>query len=193
MWSKSWNECCFSWRTHTLGSIWIFWLTENQQKSINKIHALHAWADTAAMASPGYFYIPLWLKFRASNNLLENLATVITTWIDIIAKRLGPGDCSLSMTDSSTSEGWPRKSNFKEDGENPIQATIRLKVSRRDAKRIMENKIKNYSQWFPGWMNDVSDGLSWDDDRSENEPINFFRSFTPLQISDHFEIVPLTR
>ena len=38
------------------------------------------------------FYIPLWLNFRASNNLLEHLAAVITPWIDIIAKRLGPGD-----------------------------------------------------------------------------------------------------
>ena len=41
------------------------------------------------------FYIPLWLKFRASNNLLEHLAAVITPWIDIISKRLGPGNSSL--------------------------------------------------------------------------------------------------
>ena len=153
-------------------------------------------AGLGGYSSDGFawrFYIPLWLKFRASNNLLEHLATVITPWIDIIAKRLGPGDCSLSMTDSSTSEGWLRKSNFKEDGENPIQATIRLEVSRSDAKRIMENKIKNYSQWFPGWMNDVSDALSRDDDRSDNEIINIFRSFTPSQIPDHFDIVPLPR
>ena len=50
------------------------------------------------------FYIPLWLKFRSSNNLLEHLATVITPWINIVAKRLRPGYCSLSMIDSSTSE-----------------------------------------------------------------------------------------
>ena len=85
---------------------------------------------------------------------------MITPLIDIIAKRLGPRDFSLSITDSSTSEGWLRKSNFKEDGENPIQATIRLEVSRSDAKRIIENKMKIYSQWFPGWMNYVSDALS---------------------------------
>ena len=102
-------------------------------------------AGLGGYSSDGFawrFYIHLWLKFRASNILLEHLAAVITPWIDIIAKRLGPGDCSLSMTDSSTSEGWLRKSNFKEDGENPIQATIRLEVSRSDAKIIMENKIK---------------------------------------------------
>ena len=44
------------------------------------------------------FYIPLELKFRASNNLLEHLATVITQWVDIIEKRLGPVYCNLSMT-----------------------------------------------------------------------------------------------
>ena len=97
------------------------------------------------------------------------------------------------MTYSSTSEGWLRKSNFKEDGENPIQSTIRIEVSRSDVKRIMENKIKNYSQWFPGCMNDVSDALSRDDSRSDDELIFFFRSFTSLQIPDHFKIVPLPR
>ena len=118
---------------------------------------------------------------------------MITPWVDIIAKRLGPGDCSLSITDSSTSEVWIRKSNFKEDEESPIQAAVRIEVSRSNAKRIMENKIKNYSQWFPDWMNGVSDAISWDDDRSDNEIINIFRSFTPSQIPDHFDIVPLPR
>ena len=62
------------------------------------------------------FYIPLWLKFRASNNLLKHLATVITPWINIITKRLGPRDFSLSMTDISTLEGWLRQPNFKDYG-----------------------------------------------------------------------------
>ena len=125
--------------------------------------------------------------------MLEHLATVITPWIYIIAKRLGSGDCSLSMRGNSTSEGWLIKSNFKEDGESPIQATVRIEVSRSDTNIIMENKIKNYSQWFPAWMNDVSDALSWDDDRSDNKQINIFCSFTPSQIPAHFEIVPLPR
>ena len=49
-------------------------------------------AGLGGYSSDGFawrFYIPLWLKFRASNNLLEHLAAVITPWIDIIAKRLG--------------------------------------------------------------------------------------------------------
>ena len=150
-------------------------------------------AGLGGYSSDGFswrFYIPLWLKFRTSNKLLDHLATVITPWINIIAKRLVPGDCSLSMTDSSTLEGWMRKSNFKEDGEI-IQANVRLEVSRSDAKIIMENKIKNYRKWFHGWINDVSDALSRDDDRSDDKLINISRSLTPLQIADHFEIVPM--
>ena len=46
------------------------------------------------------------------------------------------------MTDSSALEGWMRKSNFKEDGARPIQAIVRLEVSRSDAESIMENQIK---------------------------------------------------
>ena len=46
------------------------------------------------------------------------------------------------MTDISTSEVWLRKSNFKEDGESPIQATVRIEVSRSGAKRIMEINSK---------------------------------------------------
>eukprot|EP00957_Ditylum_brightwellii_P140309 10691000-Ditylum_brightwellii.AAC.1 len=76
------------------------------------------------------FYIPAHLQFRASNNLLEHIVAVITPWIDVITGRLGRGDCSLSMTDSSTSEGWLKKSNFSELTNDPIQATVRLEVCR---------------------------------------------------------------
>ena len=137
------------------------------------------------------FYIPPELQFRASNNLLEHMASVITPWIDILAGRLQPGDCSLSLTDSSTSEGWSHKTNFKEDGEEPIQATTRLEVARDHARHFMDAKIKDYSQWFPGKENDVADALSRDDDRDNEELTNILRSSVPQQVPSHFEIVPL--
>ena len=115
---------------------------------------------------------------------------MITLWVDIIEKRLGPGDCSLSMIDSSTSEGWLKKSNFIEKGKDAIQSTIRLEVSRGDAKRMMKKKIKNYAQFSPGSMNNVSDALSGDNDRSDEELINIFCTFTPSQIPYNFKIVP---
>ena len=67
-----------------------------------------------------------------------------------------------------------KKYNVIEEGEDVIQATVRLKVSRGDAKRMMENKIKNYAQWFPGSMNDVLDALSRNEDRSDDEVTNIF-------------------
>ncbi len=63
------------------------------------------------------FAIPPHLQFWASNNLLEHLAAVITPWIDIIAGRLSKGDCALSMTDNTTSEGWLQRTNFKEEND----------------------------------------------------------------------------
>ena len=137
------------------------------------------------------FYIPAELQGRASNNLLEHIASIITVWIDILAGRLKKCDCCLSMTDSTTSEGWTRKTNFKEDCEEPIQATIRIEVARFYAKLLMEHEIKNYSQWFPGEENDVSDALSRDDDRSDDELTTILRTFVPSQVPDHFEIVQL--
>jgi hypothetical protein len=44
-------------------------------------------------------------RFRATNNLLEHIAAIITTWVDIVCGCLHLGACALSMTDSTTLEG----------------------------------------------------------------------------------------
>ncbi len=67
-----------------------------------------------------HWYIPKPLKFRASNNLLEHLAAIISPWIDIIEGRLKPQDCVLLITDSTTAEGSLQKSNFSELGESKL-------------------------------------------------------------------------
>ena len=67
--------------------------------------------------------------------MLEYLGCIISPWVDILASRLGPGDCSLSMTDSTTAEGWQRRTNFIEDEEDPIQAEVRTEMAREDSKR----------------------------------------------------------
>ena len=68
-----------------------------------------------------HFKLPDKLQFCVSNNLLEFLAAIITLWIDIINRRLNPGDCALSMTNSTIAE--MQKSNFVGPDDNPIQAT----------------------------------------------------------------------
>jgi hypothetical protein len=52
--------------------------------------------------------------------------------VDILAGRLSTGDCALSMTDSTTSEGWLRKTNFLED-DDLVQAGVRIQVAREHA------------------------------------------------------------
>jgi hypothetical protein len=68
------------------------------------------------------FKVPDEYLFRASNNLLEFLAAIITPWIDLIEGYLSAGDCALSITDSTTAEGWMQKSNFVKPNKDPVQA-----------------------------------------------------------------------
>jgi hypothetical protein len=60
------------------------------------------------------WYLPKDLLFRALNNLLKHLAAIISPWVDILAGCLQKQDCVLLMTNSTTAEGWLKKSNFSE-------------------------------------------------------------------------------
>jgi hypothetical protein len=137
------------------------------------------------------FELPPGLRFRASNNLLEFMASIISPWIDILAKRLSKGDCALSMTDSTTSAGWLRKTNFKEDTVDPIEASTRIMIARHHAALFIESDIKEYSQWFEGKMNQVADALSREFELSDDDLTNTLRSLFPSQLPEHFIIVPL--
>jgi len=139
------------------------------------------------------FELPTHLRFRASNNVLEYIASIISPWIDIIEGRLKRGDCVLSMTDSTTSAGWLHKTNFKEvfGDDDPDQATARIAIARTHATLLLEQGIKEYSQWFPGKDNNVADALSRDFDRSDSELISILRSSCPSQLPPHFQIVQL--
>ena len=156
-------------------------------------------SDSCPMGLGGYthlgwawrFRIPPHLLFRASNNLLEHMASVITVWLEILAGRLRPGDCCLSMVDSSTSEGWTHRSNFSETGEEPEQARVRREVARDHAWHVLEAGVKDYSQWFPGDENDVADSLSRDFHLSDAELTNLLTHIVPQQLPQDFTIVPL--
>ena len=139
------------------------------------------------------FELPPNLRFRATNNLLEFMASIISPWIDIIAKRLSKGDCALSMTDSTTSAGWIRKTNFKEDDLDPIEAKTRIEIARHHALLFINNDIKEYSQWFEGKKNQVADALSREFERSDTELTDILRSLFPSQLPQHFKIVPLPK
>ncbi len=135
------------------------------------------------------FYLPEDLKFRASNNLLEHMAGIISPWVDILAGHLNDGDCSLSMTDSTTSKGWMRKMNFKEE-KHKIQATIRIEVAQSHAAQFMDHGVRKYSQWFRGIENNMADALSQDMDRSEDKLTQILFTHIPSQALNSFKIVP---
>jgi hypothetical protein len=78
------------------------------------------------------------------------------------------------MIDSTTAEGWLKKSNFSELGESKIQSSVRIKAARMQAMLFMSLGVKNFSQWFKGESNKVSDALSRDNDRDDKEPTNIF-------------------
>ena len=163
-------------------------ITMNMVSYLKPTHADRS--DSWPMGMGGYsnkgyawrWYLPIELQFRASNNLVEHLASIITVWIDILNDRIGPGYCSLSMTDSSFSEDWQWKSNFSEEIEEPIQATVRLEITRHHAMLMLENEIKDYSQWFKGKENEVADAFSRDDNRSDKDLTNILCSHVPEQM-----------
>ncbi len=138
------------------------------------------------------WYLPDNLLFRASNNLLQQLAAIVSMWVDIIAGRLKRKDCVLSMTDRTTAKGWLKKSNFIELGEkNPIQASVRIKAARMQATLFLKRGLKSYSQWFKGERNEVSDAISHNNNRTDNKLTLTIKTCCPSQVPSHFEIHPL--
>ena len=119
------------------------------------------------------------------------MAAIITPWIDIIHGRLQKGDCALSMTDSTTSKGWLRKTNFKEDFDDPVQAQVKIQIARDHATRYMHQEIRDYSQWFPGIDNNVADALSRDHDLSDYQLTSALKHTYPTQVPENFNIAPL--
>jgi hypothetical protein len=112
-------------------------------------------------------------------------------WVDIIRGRLKAGDCALSMTDSTTLEGWLRKINFSKPGDDPIQASVCLEAARTPAMNYMTTGIREYSQWFRGEDNMVAGSLSHHDDQSDKELTQLSCTHFSSQIPPHFEIQPL--
>jgi hypothetical protein len=95
------------------------------------------------------------------------------------------------MTDSITSEGWLKKTNFIKDREEPTQATICLEVAHFHTSQHLLHGIREYSQWFCGTGNTVTNALSRDNDWSDEELTRILCSHCPSQVPKHFKILPL--
>ncbi len=106
---------------------------------------------------------------------------IIFLWVDTIAGHLKCHDGGGRKT---------QKSNFSELCECPLQASVRIEAVQMQATLFLSLGIKCYSQWFEGERNHLSDILSHDDDRSDNELTNnAIKSFCPSQVHCHFKII----
>ena len=123
--------------------------------------------------------------------MLEFLASCIGPWIDILENNLPPLSCTLSETDSTTTAGWLRKSNFKDDDESPAHEHCKLSLARSHALRLLNNEVKEYSQWFPGVDNEVADSLSRDFHLDDTSLTSLILSKLTSQVPSNFKISPL--
>ena len=137
--------------------------------------------------------LPTHLQWRATLNMLEFLAAVIGPWIDTLENTLPPMSCILSMTDSTTTNGWLRKSNFDDinQQENAEQNKCKLELARNHANRLLDNDINDYSKWFPGKANDVSNSRSRDFQLNNNDITHLLFSSVPSQLPPSFTIASL--
>lgn len=123
--------------------------------------------------------------------MLEHIASTICPWIGIFSGDLPSSSCLLSMTDSTTSAGWLRKSNFANEDETKLHTKAKLTMSRMHASRLLQHNIREYSQWFPCTKNLVADSLSRDFHINDAALTNLFHSIFPQQTPPRFKIVQL--
>ncbi len=122
LWSKWQSQCTTHIMTICLNNLWLMndwflvracnWINMNQIAFRHPTHVFRWDSGPGGYNNGGFawrFPIDDALKFSTSNNPLKHLASIISPWVDIVAGQLKHGDCLLSMTNSTTSEGWTRR------------------------------------------------------------------------------------
>jgi hypothetical protein len=120
-------------------------------------------------------------------NSLECIAPLVSIWIDFINSDIESESCILSKTDSTSTAGWLKKSNFSKDENEAVQFTTSHKLAsiKLDAESCL------FSQWFPGEENGVSDACSRDFHLNDDELTHLILTFLSNQVPFGFKIFPL--
>jgi hypothetical protein len=137
------------------------------------------------------FEIPADLRFRASLNSLEHLASYVQIAFEAATTGLPPSSVILTGTDSTTAAGWLHRSSF--DDSTPDATPLRLWVARATAQLLIDHSSVLFSKWFPGKENEVADSLSRDHHLSNEQLCPLLCSSFPEQIPQDFAICPLPR
>jgi hypothetical protein len=146
-------------------------------------HGIGGFSVTTGVA--WHWEIPLHLHWQATLNSLEFLVAYVQLCMDIEVGKAPPGSCFLSQTDSTSTAGWLRKSNF--DDAEPLH----LELARATATMIMSHESCLYSQWFAGKENDVADSLSHDHHLSDAALLALLLSSVPEQVPKDFRLCPI--
>ena len=84
-----------------------------------------------------------------------------------------------------------RKSNFSEEGNNPIQASTRINAARKYVEMFLNTDVKGYSLWFKDKSNNVTDLLCWEWHHSTDELTFSLHHRFPNQMPNYFTILAL--
>ena len=130
--------------------------------------------------------LPLHLVHRVSLNTLEFLASVVSIMVDGHEGTLIDQDCALIQTDSTTGEGWLRKSNFCS-----VDRSQQLIIARALASTCLDHNVCLYSDWIQGTKNTIADSLSRDFDVSDSHLTHSLSRMFPSQVPPNFHISPV--
>jgi hypothetical protein len=130
--------------------------------------------------------LPAELLFRASINMLEFLGSYINFALAVHDGHIKPGDIFFVETDSTSAQGWLRKTNVTKEERSLLRT-----VTRALARLQMKTKAVVWAKHLAGKLNDVSDVLSRDTHLSTTEITNLLFSHVPDQLTEDFQISPL--
>jgi hypothetical protein len=118
------------------------------------------------------YKIPTHLQLRASINLLEFMAAIITVDLSIHKDNHQTKYPNiLSYTDNSSALGWLYHSTF-----NPVKNLQHDKVARYFANLLFQNETTLYPEHIPGKHNVIADSLSRDFQLSDQKILHLFYS-----------------
>jgi len=130
--------------------------------------------------------IPEHLRFRASINCLEFIGCYTNFALAVLDGDLTPEDILLLETDSSSAEGWMRKTNA-----SILERPLLMKIARALARLLISSKTALAPDWLAGSLNDVSDCLSRDTHLSVSQLSSMLFAHVPEQLTTDFNINPL--
>ena len=126
------------------------------------------------------------LRFKVSNNVLEFLSKVVSTWLGILNQEVKENSCIFSVNDNASAVGWTHKSSFSDSTQEQ-----HISISSRLASLVIDHSFCVYSQHFTGWMNVAANCLSWDFHLDDEFLTFLLKFFFPTQLVPSFRIFPL--